>query len=243
MKPGLSEKGLLMKRKTLSATAKIFVEKGYEGTSSKMVANLLGVSNGSPFYHYGNKEGVLLELVKRMFSGQFISAEALVSPEDDPLLLIAAETALQMHIVELSEPLRDLYVTAYSLPSTSEFIYQSMVPKLTAFFGQFLPGATKEDFYMMELASAGVTRNFMALPCSEELPLSRKLKQYYTYCFQIYNVPEERSAPIIEKASQMDLTEIAQSIIDETVRQADLEFETAMSLKYERKGKRKAEQN
>lgn len=53
-----------MKRKILSASAKVFLEKGYAGTSSKMVSELVGVSNGSPFFHYGNKEGVLLELVK-----------------------------------------------------------------------------------------------------------------------------------------------------------------------------------
>ena len=67
MKTGPSPKGLLMKRKILSASAKVFLEKGYAKASSKMVAELLGVSNGSPFFHYGNKEGVLLELVAVFF--------------------------------------------------------------------------------------------------------------------------------------------------------------------------------
>ena len=123
MRPGPSPKGLLMKRKILSASAKVFLEKGYAKASSKMVAELLGVSNGSPFFHYGNKEGVLLELVRQMFAGQFRSAERLIGPDADPLLLYAAETAMQMHLAELSEPLRELYVTAYTLPSTSRFIY------------------------------------------------------------------------------------------------------------------------
>ena len=62
MKRGPYSKGILMKRKILSASAKVFLEKGYAGTSSKMVSELVGVSNGSPFFHYGNKEGVLREL-------------------------------------------------------------------------------------------------------------------------------------------------------------------------------------
>lgn len=235
MKSGLSEKGLLMMNKTLGATAKIFLEKGYEGTSSKMVAELLGVTNGSPFYHYGNKEGILLELVKRMFAGQFRQAETINSDSNDPLLLLASETALQMHIVELSEPLRDLYVTAYTLPSTSEYIHQNMTKKLQAVYGEYFPGATEEDFYLLELASAGVTRRYMALPCSETYPLQRKLRQYLGCCFRIYKVPAERYEPVIEQAVSLDLTEVARRIIDDTVRQVDEEFESIMEKKYERK--------
>lgn len=44
---------------------------------------------------------------------------------EDSLLLYGLETGLQLHITELSEPLRELYVTAYSLPSTSDYIYKS----------------------------------------------------------------------------------------------------------------------
>ena len=154
MRPGPSPKGLLMKRKILSASAKVFLEKGYAKASSKMVAELLGVSNGSPFFHYGNKEGVLLELVRQMFAGQFRSAERLIGPDADPLLLYAAETAMQMHLAELSEPLRELYVTAYTLPSTSRFIYESMLPKLAAIFGGFLSDTSEQNLRGLELASA-----------------------------------------------------------------------------------------
>ena len=229
MRPGPSPKGLLMKRKILSASAKVFLEKGYAKASSKMVAELLGVSNGSPFFHYGNKEGVLLELVRQMFAGQFRSAERLIGPDADPLLLYAAETAMQMHLAELSEPLRELYVTAYTLPSTSRFIYESMLPKLAAIFGGFLSDTSEQNLRGLELASAGVTRSFMAEPCSERFPMERKLRQYLTCCFKLYDVPPERYEPVIRQTIQMDLIPIAEQIIDRTVRQADEAFEAAMA--------------
>lgn len=229
MRPGPSPKGLLMKRKILSASAKVFLEKGYAKASSKMVAELLGVSNGSPFFHYGNKEGVLLELVRQMFAGQFRSAERLIGPDADPLLLYAAETAMQMHLAELSEPLRELYVTAYTLPSTSRFIYESMLPKLAAIFGGFLSDTSEQNLRGLELASAGVTRSFMAEPCSEQFPMERKLRQYLTCCFKLYDVPPERYEPVIRQTIQMELTPIAEQIIDRTVRQADEAFEAAMA--------------
>lgn len=231
MRPGPSAKGLLMKRKTISASAKIFLEKGYKGTSSKMVADLLGVSSGSPFFHYGNKEGVLLELVRQMFSGQFRTAEGLAGADADPLMVYAMETSLQLQIAEMSEPLRELYVTAYTLPSTSQFIFDSMVPKLAAIFGEYLEDSSTETLYELELASAGVMRNFMSRPCEEAFSMERKLRQFLACCYKLYDVPAERYQPIIEQVVRIDLSDIAQRIIDRTVQQADEAFEDAMATK------------
>ena len=151
-------RGAQTRRKILSASAKVFLQKGYAGASSREVAELAGVSNGSPFYLYGNKEGVLLELVRQMFAGQFEMVERMLGAEADPLLVYAVETSLQMHIAECSEQLRELYAAAYTLPSTSEFIYQNTAEKLMRIFGPYLPGATARDFYELDIASASVTR-------------------------------------------------------------------------------------
>ena len=84
-------RGAQTRRKILSASAKVFLQKGYAGASSREVAELAGVSNGSPFYLYGNKEGVLLELVRQMFAGQFEMVERMLGAEADPLLVYAVE--------------------------------------------------------------------------------------------------------------------------------------------------------
>lgn len=235
MRPGPSPKGLIMKRKTLSAAAKLFLENGYAGTSSRMVADLLGVSSGSPFYQYGNKEGVLLEFTRRMFVGQFNAAESFAGPDANPLWIYAAETSLQLHIAEQSEPQRELYVTAYSLPNTSQFIHRNMLPKIAKIFGEFLPDTTEGTIWGLELAAAGAMRNFMAQPCSEDFPMERKLGQYLGSSFRIYGVPTERFRPIVEQAVRLDLSDAAQYIIDETVRNADQEFEAAMEMRFEPK--------
>ena len=49
----------------------------------------------------------------------------------DPVFLYAVETALQLHIAELSEPLRELYVMAYTLPTTSAYLYRSTAERRT----------------------------------------------------------------------------------------------------------------
>ena len=229
MKIGPQPSGLLTRRKILSASAKAFLENGYVGTSSKLVAQLAGVTNGSPFYLYGNKEGVLLELVKQMFGYQFDAAEELLGADADPLMLYAAETALQMCIAEISAPLRELYVTAYTLPSTSAFIYESMARKLQLLFAAYQPGAAQQDFYELELAAAGVMRSYMVTPCSKQFPFECKLRRFFTCCYRIYGVPEELYQPVIERVVRMNMTPLAEAAIARAVHQAEESYETAMT--------------
>ena len=80
-------------------------------------------------------------------------------------MLYAVETAVQLHIAELTEPLRELYVTAYTLPSISAYLYRSTAKRLEGIFGDDLPDAEAKDFYEMEIASTGMMRSFVAVPC------------------------------------------------------------------------------
>ena len=112
---GKRTSGLLTQQKMLRAAVEIFLEKGYEHTTTAEIAVAAGMRPSSFFRAYPSKEAILLDLVQRMFSGQFELAGRLICRQD-PLVLYGIETALQLHIAELSEPLRDLYVAAYSLP-------------------------------------------------------------------------------------------------------------------------------
>lgn len=229
MKKGIQPSGLLTRRKILSASVKVFLEKGYERATAKEIAELAGVATGAPFLLFGNKEGVLLELVKQMFAGQFDTAEKLAGPGADPLLLYAVETGLQLHITELSEPLRELYVTAYTLPTTSDYIYEQMVPRLERIFAPYLPQLEHKDFYELEVASAGVTRSFMSKPCDLYFTMERKLRRYLSCCYKLYEVPVDRYLPVIGQVQEMDLRTVAGLIIARTVKAAEDGFEAVMA--------------
>ena len=203
--------GLATRKRLLRAAAQVFLEKGYEGATAKEIAERAEISTGAPFLPFGNKEGVLLELVKRMFLRQYTAAGELVSAVKDPLLLYGIETGIQMYIVEQSETLRELYVAAYSLPSTSSFIYGQMAERLEKAFADYLPRLERKDFYELELASAGITRSFMAEPCDLYFTMSRKLRRYLSCCFKIYEVPRETYLPVINRVLELkpDLARIA----------------------------------
>ena len=154
---GKQASGLLTQQKMLRAAVKLFLKKRYESTTTAEIAHAAGMPPSSFFRAFPSKEALLLELVQRMFSGQFALAGQ-HSGEQDPVLLYAVETALQLHIAELTEPLRKLYVTAYTLPSTSAYLYRSTAKRLEGIFGDNLPDAEAKDFYEMEIASTGMMR-------------------------------------------------------------------------------------
>lgn len=242
MKKGIQPSGMITRRKILSVSMKLFLEKGYEGTTAKEVADMAGIISGSPFFQFGNKEGVLLDLVRQMFDGQFATADALAGKNADPLLVYALETALQLHIAEMSDTLRELYVTAYTLPRTAAYIYENMTDKIEAIFSPYLAGSEKNDFYELEIAAAGVMRGFMARHCDLYFTIERKIMRCVSCCFKLYEVPPERYMPALRQALTVDLAAVARMMVDKTVREAEADVEAALAVpRPERRAKAKDE--
>lgn len=217
--------GLVTQQKVLRAAVALFLEKGYTRTTTGEIAKAAGIGQSSFFHVFPSKEALLLELVQRMFTGQFALAGQ-HSGEQDPVLLYAVETALQLHIAELTEPLRELYVTGYSLPTTSAYIYNSTAKRLQTIFGPYLPEAQPKDFYEMEIASAGIMRGFMSVPCDLYFTPKAKITRFLDCTLRIYNVPEEKRTAVTATVLQMDLHTMAADIIQKTVQQAEKGFET-----------------
>lgn len=229
MPRGLQPKGLTKRNKMLLAAVKLFLLNGYEKTTTTAIAEEAGMPASSFFAVFASKEELLLTLVKQMFSNQFLATEGLLSQEgQDSLHTYAVETALQMYITELSEPLRELYVMAYTLPEIAEYIYRATAPKWQAVFADYLPGADLKDFYEMDIASSSIMRGFMAKPCDMYFTMERKLRRFYNCCFTIYKVPEEVQEEIIQKVLRMNLRPVAEKIIKDTVKSAEEGFEAAM---------------
>lgn len=220
MTKGLQPKGIARRKKMLHEAIGLFLENGYEKTTTASIAKAAGMSPSSFFAAFESKEALLLILVEMMFSNQFTGAEQHSAVGADPLLLYGIETSLQMYITELSEPLRELYVTAYSLPSTSEYIYNSMTEKLQYIFSSYMPELQAKDFYEMEIASAGITRAFMAQKCDLYFTIEQKISRYLHCCFTLYRVPDQKQEQIIEQVLRMDLRAQAEQIISETVQHA-----------------------
>ena len=196
--------GLVTQQKVLRAAVALFLEKGYTRTTTGEIAKAAGIGQSSFFHVFPSKEALLLELVQRMFGGQFDLAEQHSGEE---------------------EPLRELYVMAYSLPSIAAYLYKSTTKRLQVIFGPYLPEAQPKDFYEMEIASGSIMRGFMSVPCDVYFTMEAKVSRFLDCSLKLYDVPKEKRAAITAAVLQLDLHAMAASIIQKTVQQAEKGFE------------------
>ncbi len=202
------------KSKCLHAAAKLFLSKGYTESTVREMAEEAGINVSAMIRACGSKEDILCELVAYVLEGQFKSVEQMLKGvTEDKILFYAAETTLQLYMAESSEHIREMYSVSYSLPKSSGIIYHAITGKLEEIFKEHLPHLETKDFYEYEIASAGIMRNFMTVPCDMYFTMERKVARFLETTFLVYRVPDAKINEAIEFVSKFDYPSIAQNVI------------------------------
>lgn len=204
-----------LKRKILNVAAKNFLRYGYTDTTIKRITTECGISTGSFNNLYHTKEDVLCELVQFVLGQQFSIANKLVEGKtDDKLLFYAMETTLQLHIVEMDENLRNVYLAAYSLPKPSAMIQKIITNKWEDVFKGYHPEYETKDFFILEIATGGIMRGFMTIPCDMWFTMEQKVESFLKCTFKMYEIPEDKIRQTIAFVKQYDFNAIARQTLD-----------------------------
>ncbi|MBK0421959.1 TetR/AcrR family transcriptional regulator [Leucobacter sp. CSA2] len=98
---GKQKRGLESRATLLESAAAIFAEKEYEGARLKDISEHAGISLGSLYFHFGNKEDVAKALLEQQSERMVQAFEAAVEGEDSPLeRFLAARERLGALIAE-----------------------------------------------------------------------------------------------------------------------------------------------
>ena len=201
------------KRKILTVCVRLFLEQGYKNTSVSQIVDEAGVARGSYLNLFPTKDKILLDLTETMFGGQFGMARSIADTKLPPVYAYALETAIQLTLTELNENLREIYIEAYSLPETSEYIYLHTTAELKQIFSANFPDYSDSDFYEMEIGTAGLMRNYMARKCDIHFPLERKLSRFLTAAMRVYRVPEDELEQAVRFVERLDIRSIAERVM------------------------------
>jgi len=201
------------KRKILTVCVRLFLEQGYKTTSVSQIVDEAGVARGSYLNLFPTKDRVLLDLTETMFGGQFGMARSIADIKLPPVYAYAVETAIQLTLTELNENLREIYIEAYSLPETSEYIYLHTTAELKQIFSANFPDYSDSDFYEMEIGTAGLMRSYMARKCDIHFPLERKLSRFLTAAMRVYRVPEDELEQAVRFVERLDIRSIAERVM------------------------------
>lgn len=201
------------RERILSACVKLFLEKGYRGTTVADITRLARVSNSSFQHFFGHKDGVLLELIHFMYDSQFAAADALGDAGTPPLYAYAVETAVQLAICEISPTLRELYLESYTHEDTLDYIQRATARRLLEAFGPYQPQLTEHDFLGLDVGTSGLMRGYMARPCGDGFTLETKVSDFLTLALRGLGVPEAEVGRAVAYVLTLDLRGMARQVV------------------------------
>ncbi len=224
----ITNASLAAKKRILTACVRLFLEKGYKGTTIAEILREADVSASTFQNIFHAKDGVLVELVEFMFGNQFRMARQMAGETLPPVYVYAAETAIQMTLTELNENLREIYLEAYTQPETTEYIHQNTSTELYRIFSPYLPGYTESDFYELEIGSAGIMRGYMARKCDKYFTLERKLRRFLVMSLSAYKVPEEEQERVLAFVAGLDVRKRAEQVMHQLFAALAMRFEFSL---------------
>ena len=226
--------GMATKQRILTVCVRLFLEQGYKETTITQITEEAKVTRGSFQNLFPTKDAVLMELVETMFSGQFGAARTITGGGLPPVYAYAAETAIQLTLTELNENLREIYLEAYTLPDTAEYIHLHTTAELKEIFGANFPGYSDSDFYEMEIGTAGLMRGYMARKCDIHFPLERKLARFLTASMRVFKVPEAEQEGALAFVAGLDIRSIAENVMEKLFAMLEMKFDFKLSGDRER---------
>jgi len=179
------------KQRILSVCVKLFIEKGYHKTTLAEILSQSGTTSSTFQNIFRSKDGVLLDLTEFMFENQFAAARTAVRSKLPPAYIYAVETAIQLTLTELNENLREIYIAAYTHREASLYIYKQTAKEIYRIFGAYQPELSEQDFYSLEIGTAGTMYTYMAYPCNEYITLEKKIESFLSISLSAYRVPKQ----------------------------------------------------
>ncbi len=216
---GHGKKFEVAKSKLLQSAIKLFLEKGYLSTKITDITGLAKVDSNAVARVFGDKEMLVSELVGHVLATQFEMASELVRDKSsDPLLLYMTETVLQLYMAESSEHMREMYNMSYTFESSKSVIYETITGKLEQILKDYLPSYDSKDFYELEIASGGIMRSFITVPCDRYFTMQRKVDKYLDYILLLFRIPNDKVIKVKEFVLQFDYYSLVEKVVQNIIK-------------------------
>ena len=204
------------------------MQKGFEKTTLADIAKLSGVTKRVIIYEMNSKEELLGHLVTKFLDGVTqASNSAATKLTDDKLLIFMANEVLQIYMAEMNEDMRNLYLADYSMPKTSEEVLKRRADMLYERFGDMFPEFALKDFYELEIASMGIMRAYMSVPCDIYFTLEVKSDRLITAMLKIYDVDKAEIDKAKEFVRKIDFEAVAKKAVADVFNELDIKTQNA----------------
>ena len=201
--------------KVLTSSTALFIKKGFERTTIMDIAGESGISKSKILYEMKSKEDILVLLVTKFLDGVTEISDAVSTKlTDDKLLIFMANEVLQIYMAEMSEDMRNLYLAGYSMPKTSEVVLRRRSEMLYEQFGYLFPQFALKDYYELEIATMGIMRAYMSVPCDMYFTMEAKVDRLLSTMLKIYDVDSEIVEETKAFMKKIDFEAVAKKAVD-----------------------------
>ena len=198
----------------LTAATALFMEKGFERTTIADIARKSGVPKSKILYEMKSKEDILVMLVAEFLDGVTEASDAVSTKlTDDKVLIFMANEVLQIYMAEMSEDMRNLYLAGYSMPKTSEAVLRRRTDMLYEKFGYLFPTFALKDYYELEIATMGIMRAYISVPCDMYFTIEAKVDRLLSTMLKIYDVDKQTINEVKEFIQKIDFESVAKNTV------------------------------
>lgn len=210
-------------RKILTAATALFIQNGFERTKITDIAKLSGVPKSKILYVMNSKEEILGFLVTKFLDGVTSASDAVSKKlTDDKVLILIANEVLQIYMAEMNEDMRNLYLSGYSMPKTSEEVLKRRTDMMYDSFSETFKNFTWNDFYETEIASMGIMRAYMTVPCDEAFTIEAKEKRLVSMLLRIYKAEDETVNKALEFIGKIDFEAVAKHAVESVFNELEI---------------------
>lgn len=212
--------------KILTAATAMFVQKGFEKTSLTDIAKLSGIPKSKILYEMNSKQEILVRLVTEFLDAVTRASDAVSTKlTDDKILIFMANEVLQVYMAEMSDDMRNLYLSGYSMPKTSEEVLKRRSEMLYKQFGSTFPDFELKDFYELEIASMGIMRAYMSVPCDMYFTMQAKTERLISTMLRIYDIDQAKIDQTNEFVKKIDFETLAKKTVEDVFEEFNIKKE------------------
>ena len=168
----------------------VFLESGYSVSSTKQIANELGIGTGNLTYYFPTKEHLLAVLVGMLCDFQWKMMEKEADEGLSSIMAICLELASMASACEQDAVIKDFFLSAYTSPMCLDIIRRNDALRAMQVFASYRPEWTKEQFAEAEILCSGIEYATM-MSAGDPVPLEIRLAGALNNILGIYNIPPD----------------------------------------------------
>ncbi len=189
-----------LRNKIIKISRKLFLEQGYENTTVRQILKKAGLSTGSLYHFFKNKEEILLFSLKDALLEISSLTDGMALKYNEPVLRYALGIALGTSEIFKYKPLFNFYDAIYKNESAENFMVNLKVTRMKNLLNELNLHFSDNEIHTRILAIHGATRALMLAKINNQLPAS--LEDIYSLIIKIalseFNFSQEHIEKILK---------------------------------------------